>query len=228
MVVATFYKFTPIPSPADLRERALAFGAGLDLRGSLLVAPEGINGYVSGEPEAARAFVRFLAEQAEIGELEHKETPSEGHAFGRFKVRLKREIVTIGIPTDPRGRVGRYVEADEWNRLLDDPETTVIDVRNRYEIREGTFPGAIDPGTDAFREFPEFVAQNLDPKRTRRVATFCTGGIRCEKATSYLLSLGFEDVIHLRGGILRYLQTAGEDENRWQGRCYVFDERGSV
>jgi UPF0176 protein len=228
MVVATFYKFTPLRDLRGLRQDLLAYGGTRDLKGSVLLAPEGLNGYVSGEPQTVQAFIDYLQGTPQIGPLEIKTTETGAHAFGRFKVRVKREIVTIGLSTDPTARVGRYVEADEWNRLLADPEVLVVDVRNRYEIAEGTFPGAVDPRTDSFRQFPEWVERELDPLRHRRVAMFCTGGIRCEKATSYLLSRGFEDVVHLHGGIVRYLQTVEPEESRWEGRCYVFDESGSI
>jgi len=145
-----------------------------------------------------------------------------------MKVRFKREIVTLGHLVDPSRRVGRYIEPEAWNRILDDPEVTVIDVRNRYEIHEGSFPGAVNPQTDAFREFPAFVAERMGAEKARKVAMFCTGGIRCEKATSYLLDAGFTDVVQLRGGILGYLDGVQPAESRWQGRCFVFDERGVV
>ena len=196
--------------------------------GTLLLATEGVNGTVSGSPEALDALAEFLLRQPEFSALQYKcSAAREGEAaFLRMKVKIKDEIVSFGPPVSPALRTGEHVAAADFNALLDAPEVVVIDTRNTYEVEVGTFPGAINPGTSSFREFPQFVENNLDPKSQPSVAMFCTGGIRCEKAAAYLLDQGFESVYQLDGGVLKYLETMeGRTDNRWAGECFVFDQR---
>ena len=199
--------------------------------GTLLLAPEGINGTVTGTPQALEALRVWLTQQPEFADLTVKLSAARAAvpAFLRMKVKIKDEIVSFGQAVAPAQSTGEHVDAARWNELLADPQTVVIDTRNSYEIEVGTFPGAIDPGTTNFREFPEFVAQRLDPATQPQIAMFCTGGIRCEKASAYLLQQGFEHVYQLDGGVLNYLETVGDSEseleNRWQGECFVFDQR---
>lgn len=223
------YQFTPVDSPgalrAPLREQMGRHG----IRGTLLLADEGINGTVAGERAGIDALLAWLRDDARFPGLTHKESFAEAMPFKRAKVRLKREIVTMGVPgIDPRQSVGTYVDPRDWNALVDDPGVTLIDTRNGYEVALGTFRGAADPETDSFRAFPRYVDEHLDPEQHPKVAMFCTGGIRCEKATAYLKQRGFKDVFHLRGGILKYLEEVPPEQSRWDGECYVFDERVSV
>ena len=197
--------------------------------GTLLLAEEGINGTVAGHRAEIDALLNYLKSYPALVSLEHKESYCEEMPFKRLKVRLKSELITLGDPTvDPRKIVGTYVDPKDWNQLIQDPNVTVIDTRNDYEIAIGTFQGAIDPETESFTEFPDYVRQHLDPQKHKKVAMFCTGGIRCEKATSYMLEHGFEEVYHLRGGILKYLEEVPDTETTWEGECYVFDDRVSV
>jgi len=196
----------------------------------VLLAHEGINGTVAGGDEAIDTFVHQLQNGALFGgrldHLELKFSSASEMPFHRLKVRLKKEIVTLGdIAVDPTRRVGTYVEPSDWNELIVAPDTLVIDTRNAFEVAMGTFEGAIDPGIKSFGQFREFVAQKLDPGKHKKIAMFCTGGIRCEKASAYLLARGFDEVYHLKGGILRYLEGVPETESRWRGECFVFDER---
>jgi len=225
--VAALYQFRPLDDPAGLRETLLDLGRRLDLCGTLIVAPEGINGTVAGSREAVGQLHAFLL-GAGFDRLEYKESPGPDRPFKRLKVRLKKEIVTLGVPTDPLAQVGHYVRPQEWNALLADPDVLVIDTRNRYEVKAGTFQGAVNPEIDSFREFPAWAAEHLPDSRGRRIAMFCTGGIRCEKSTSLLLGLGFRDVSHLQGGILKYLEEVPQAESRWEGECFVFDGRVTV
>ena len=228
--VAAFYQFARLPDFRELREPLRAICARLGLKGSVLLAPEGINGTVAGTPEAIDAFVGELQHGPLFGgrldNLELKFSSSSTMPFGRMKVRLKKEIVTLGdAEVDPTRQVGTYVDAAEWNALIAASDTLVIDTRNAFEVAMGTFEGAVDPGIRSFGQFKEFTAQHLDPAKHRKIAMFCTGGIRCEKASAYLLSRGFAEVYHLKGGILRYLEGVPEDQSRWRGDCFVFDER---
>lgn len=226
-VVAALYQFRAVAVPAELRQHLLELLEPLGLCGTLLVAPEGINGTLAG---SRGAVTQLRAELVTLGfdDLEYKESLSDHKPFRRFKVRLKREIVTLGIDVAPRQRVGHYVEAQDWNALISDPEVILIDTRNQYEIKAGTFEGAVDPQLSSFGAFPAWADQHLAGQQGRKIAMFCTGGIRCEKSTSLLLDLGFEDVYHLRGGILSYLEHVPEAESRWNGECFVFDERVTV
>jgi UPF0176 protein len=228
--VAAFYQFARVPDFRELREPLHAICARLGLKGSVLLAREGINGTVAGTPEAIDAFVGELQHGPLFGgrldNLELKFSSSSTMPFGHMKVRLKKEIVTLGdAEVDPTQQVGTYVDPADWNALIAAPDTLVIDTRNAFEVAMGTFEGAVDPGIRSFGQFKEFAAQHLDPAKHRKIAMFCTGGIRCEKASAYLLSRGFAEVYHLKGGILRYLEGVPEDQSRWRGDCFVFDER---
>jgi UPF0176 protein len=227
--VAAFYQFAALPDFRELREPLRAISLGLGLKGSVLLAPEGINGTVAGPPEGIDALVTELQRGALFGgrldNLELKFSQSSRMPFQRMKVRLKKEIVTLGAVVDPTQQVGTYVEPADWNELIAAPDTLVIDTRNEFEVAMGTFEDAVDPGIKSFGQFKEFAAQKLDPAKHRKIAMFCTGGIRCEKASAYLLAQGFDEVYHLKGGILRYLEGVPEAQSRWRGECFVFDER---
>ncbi|MDH4573969.1 rhodanese-related sulfurtransferase [Salinicola acroporae] len=229
IVVAALYQFVTLDDFEALREPLLAEMQRLDVKGTLLLANEGINGTVSGSREGIDALLDWLKRDPRFAELGHKESYCDAHPFYRTKVKLKREIVTMGLPdVDPNRRVGTYVEPEQWNELIDDPGVLVIDTRNDYEVAIGSFEGAVDPRTKSFREFPEYVRQHYDPSRHKKVAMFCTGGIRCEKASSFMLNEGFEEVFHLKGGILSYLERVPEAQSRWRGDCFVFDNRVTV
>jgi len=227
--VAALYRFARVAEPEGLRAQLQALCTGLDLRGTLLVAAEGLNGTLAGTPEAIARLVEELRALPGFAEMEVKYSDASAMPFHRMKVRLKREIVTMGVAdVDPLGGAGRYVAPAEWNALVDDPETVVVDTRNDYEVALGTFRNAIDPQTRSFRDFPAWADRNRDMLAGKRVAMFCTGGIRCEKATAYMRSLGIEDVFHLKGGILKYLEEVPQEQSRWEGECFVFDERVAV
>jgi UPF0176 protein len=229
VTVSAFYKFVRIDDPPALRASLLERMTAYAMKGTILVAPEGINGTVSAAPTEMVSFLTEMRADPRFADLVTKEAQADAHPFQRLKVRLKREIVTLRAPeADPTQRVGTYVAPSDWNALISDPDVLLIDTRNAYEVAEGTFRGAVDPGTRSFAQFPAYVARCLDPQRHRRVAMFCTGGIRCEKASAYMLAHGFAEVYHLEGGILRYLAEVPEAESLWQGECFVFDERGGV
>ena len=228
--VAAFYQFAALPDFRELREPLRALCGALELKGSVLLAHEGINGTVAGSDDSIAAFVDALQHGKLFGgrldHIELKYSAAEAMPFQRLKVRLKKEIVTLGdVSVGPTRQVGTYVDAAHWNALISDPDTLVLDTRNAFEVAMGTFEGAVDPGIRNFGEFKQFSAQQLDPQKHRRIAMFCTGGIRCEKASAYLLARGFAEVFHLKGGILKYLEGVPEDESRWRGECFVFDER---
>jgi UPF0176 protein len=228
--VVTFYRFTPLTGLEMLRADLEARAEALDLKGTILLAPEGINGTLAGRRRSLNAFTDLLRGIAGLDAMSFKfsEANDGNPVFYRLKVRIRQEIVALGRPeVNPSSRTGTHVDAATWNALLDDPEVLVIDTRNHYEVDVGTFPGAVDPATRSFRQFPDYVA-TLDPSSQRKVAMFCTGGIRCEKASAFMLDQGFEAVYQLDGGILKYLETVPEGENRWQGECFVFDQRVSV
>ncbi|MFC4426005.1 rhodanese-related sulfurtransferase [Deinococcus navajonensis] len=225
--VAALYEFRPVADPAALRNGLHEFTRNLGLCGTLLVAPEGINGTVAGSREAITALHSQLLALG-FTAMEYKESHSPHAPFKRLKVRLKREIVTLGVPVEPLRQAGTYLSPAEWNALTADPDVIVVDTRNRYEVQAGTFEGAVDPGIDSFREFPAWVEQHLSGQEGKRIAMFCTGGIRCEKSTSLLREKGFQDVYHLQGGILRYLEEVPAAQSRWQGECFVFDGRVTV
>jgi UPF0176 protein len=229
IVVCALYKFVELTDHESLRQPLLDFMQAHDIRGTLLLAKEGINGTVAGSREAIDQLLERLQADPRLTGIESKESYDESNPFYRTKVRLKKEIVTLGVEgIDPQHTVGTYVEPMDWNELISDPETLLIDTRNDYEIDIGTFKNAVDPKTKTFREFPEYVEQNLDPNTHKQVAMFCTGGIRCEKSTAYLKELGFENVYHLKGGILKYLEEIPEEDSMWEGECFVFDNRVSV
>jgi UPF0176 protein len=229
ITVAAFYKFARIDDPRALREQLYSALAARRMKGTILVAPEGINGTISGKLAEMAAFLALLRANPRFADLVTKEAPAERHPFQRLKVKLKREIISLRAPeADPTQRVGTYVAPRDWNALISAPDVLVVDTRNAYEVAEGTFRGAIDPGTRTFGEWPAWVARNLDPTRHRRIAMFCTGGIRCEKASAYLLAHGFPEVHHLEGGILNYLANVPAEDSLWQGKCFVFDEREGV
>ncbi|GAB5520008.1 MAG: rhodanese-related sulfurtransferase [Rhodothermales bacterium] len=228
-VVAALYKFVHLPNYSDLRDPLKAQLRQHEVKGTLLLAEEGINGTIAGTRAGIDAVLGWLRTDPRLADLRHKESEADEQPFYRTKVKLKREIVTMGVEgIDPNASVGTYVEPKDWNALISDPEVMLIDARNRYEIELGTFEGAIDPETDSFREFPDYLDDVLEGNREQKVAMFCTGGIRCEKATSYLKQQGFEHVYHLHGGILQYLEDIDPDETKWEGDCFVFDERVAV
>lgn len=227
--VAALYRFVRLDDFENLRNPLLEFCEALGIRGTLLLANEGINGTIAGTTQAISEVLAYLRRDDRLADLECKFSYNEDRPFLRMKVKLKKEIVTMGRPgIDPNQCVGRYASPEQWNTLVDDPECLVIDTRNDYEVEIGTFRGAINPNTSSFREFPEWVEKNLDPSKHKKVAMFCTGGIRCEKSTSLLVSMGFEDVWHLQGGILNYLEKTPVEQTRWDGECFVFDSRVSV
>jgi UPF0176 protein len=228
--VAAFYQFAPLPDFRELREPLRAVCAGLQLKGSVLLAHEGINGTLAGEADAINGLIAELRDgplfAGRLDRLELKFSQGEAMPFQRLKIRLKKEIVTLGdASADPTRQVGTYVEPCDWNALIEAPDTLVIDARNAFEVALGTFDGAVNPGIKSFGQFKDFAARHLDPAKHPRIAMFCTGGIRCEKASAYLLAQGFAEVYHLKGGILRYLEGVPKAESRWRGECFVFDER---
>jgi UPF0176 protein len=228
--VAAFYQFAALPDFRELREPLRAACAGLGLKGSVLLAHEGINGTLAGSADAVGQLIQVLRDGDLFGgrldHLELKFSTASAMPFQRLKIRLKKEIVTLGaIGADPTRQVGIYVEPADWNALMAAPDMLLIDTRNAFEVAMGTFSGAVDPGIRSFGQFKDFAARQLDPSKHRKIAMFCTGGIRCEKASAYLLSRGFAEVYHLKGGILKYLEGVPEADSRWRGECFVFDER---
>ena len=233
--VAALYRFVRVDDPPALRDTLLQQMTDAGLTGTLLVAPEGLNGTIAGPDEALRSFVAELTVDPRFADLDVKWSTAVDPPFRKTRVRLKKEIVTLGVPDlDPRdaNATGTYVDPRDWNALLDDPDVTVIDTRNDYEVAIGTFDTAtgpaVNPETHDFRSFPAFAAEQLDPTTHKKVAMFCTGGIRCEKSTALLKARGFDEVYHLRGGVLRYLEEVPRDESRWRGACFVFDRRVAV
>ncbi|MBR8837891.1 MAG: rhodanese-related sulfurtransferase [Stigonema ocellatum SAG 48.90 = DSM 106950] len=228
-VVAAFYKFVRLPDFVEKQSPLLSYCEAQGVKGTILLAHEGINGTIAGLRDSIDSVLCFLRSDSRLVDLEYKESYADSQPFDRMKVRLKNEIVTIGLPEiDPNEEVGTYVSPKDWNALICDPEVTVIDTRNDYEVNIGTFKGAQNPQTHSFRQFPEYVLKHLDPTQHKKVALFCTGGIRCEKASSFMLSQGFQEVYHLKGGILKYLEEIPDSESLWQGECFVFDQRIAV
>jgi UPF0176 protein len=229
LTVAALYKFTRFEDPDALRAPLKAVCEAGGVKGSLLVAQEGINGTIAGPREGIDAALAHIRGLPGCADLEWKESTAAEMPFGRMKVRLKREIVKMGVPgTDPNALVGTYVDPSEWNELIASPDVAVIDTRNEYETAIGTFEGAVDPGTESFRDFPAWWEANRDRFHNRRIAMFCTGGIRCEKSTAFLKAQGVEEVYHLHGGILKYLEEVPAEKSLWRGGCFVFDERVAV
>ena len=227
--IVAFYRFVAFDDFVQWREPLLNFCIEHGIKGTVLLAQEGINGTIAGGEAATTALIGYLEQIPGFAPLQYKLSVAEQTPFLRMKVKLKNEIVTLGVPgISPTRQVGEYVKPDQWNQLIQDPTVTVIDTRNSYETQIGSFAGAIDPGTRNFREFPDYVTSQLDPSVHKKVAMFCTGGIRCEKATALLLEQGFEDVYHLEGGILKYLEEIPVEQSLWQGDCFVFDERVTV
>jgi UPF0176 protein len=229
VIVAALYKFVALEDFHQLREPLLDRCIAAGTRGTLLLAHEGINGTIAGSREALDEVLAYLRSDPRLADLEHKESVDDHMPFHRMKVKVKKEIVTMGVPgIDPNERVGTYVRPRDWNALVNDPEVLLIDTRNDYEYGIGTFRGALDPRTTTFREFPAYVRATLDPRKHKKVAMFCTGGIRCEKASAFMLNEGFEEVYHLQGGILKYLEEVPELDSTWEGECFVFDNRVAV
>ena len=228
-IVAALYKFVHLPDFRELRLPLLELCRNNSIKGTFLLAEEGINGTIAGTRNGIDMVLLYLKSDTRFFDLEHKEAYVDHMPFYRMKVKLKKEIVTMGIPEiNPMHKAGRRVGAHEWNVLLTDPEVFIIDTRNHYEYEIGTFRNAVSPNTGSFSEFPEYVEKELNPEKHKKIAMFCTGGIRCEKATSYLLKQGFNEVYHLNGGILKYLEEVIPEENLWEGECFVFDGRVSV
>lgn len=229
IIIAALYHFTRFDNPAILREPLLAICVAQGVKGSLLLAQEGVNGTIAGPRAGIDTVLAALRALPGCEGLAHKESFADKMPFGRMKVKLKREIVTMGKPdVDPLARVGSYIAPQHWNALIDQPDVVLIDTRNDYEVGIGTFEGAIDPDIRSFREFPDWWEHHRDEFRGKRVAMFCTGGIRCEKSTNYLLGQGVNEVFHLKGGILKYLEDVPAETSKWNGECYVFDGRVSV
>lgn len=227
--VAALYHFTRLHDYEQLKSPLQDMCDLLGIKGTLLLAYEGINGTVAGTDGAIAELLAFLQADPRLTTLDHKQSRAAKMPFLRMKVRLKREIVTMGVEgIDPNNVVGTYVEPENWNALISDPDVVLIDTRNDYEVEIGTFKGALNPDTQTFREFPNWVEKNRDKLNKPKVAMFCTGGIRCEKASSFMKQNGFEDVYHLKGGILKYLETQAEDSSLWEGDCFVFDQRVAV
>lgn len=228
-VVCAMYKFATLDNFEELRQPLLDEMLRLDVKGTLLLAAEGINGTVAGSREGIDALLDYLRRDERLKDIDHKESYDDDMPFYRTKVKLKKEIVTLGVEgIDPKRVVGTYVKPADWNALISDPDVVLVDTRNDYEVEIGTFKGALDPRTKTFREFPQYVRDNLDPAKNKKVAMFCTGGIRCEKSTAYLKEQGFDEVYHLEGGILKYLEEVPQEESLWEGECFVFDNRVTV
>lgn len=230
MKVASFYRFLDLEEPQDFRSKLQTLCDELDLLGTVLVASEGFNGSLTGDEDSVRRAFAWIEETLGLGApIEARWNDVSEAPFRRLRVKLKKEIVTLGRPDIlPHKKTGTYVEGEKWNELINDPDVVVIDTRNHYEYEVGSFPNAIDPETDSFREFPAFAEKLAETARDRPLAMFCTGGIRCEKATALMLELGFDEVYHLQGGILKYLEEMPPETNQWDGECFVFDTRVAV
>ena len=228
-IVCALYKFVSLEDPIEIRQALTQVMQENQIRGTLLLAKEGINGTVAGSREAINTLQDWFKTDARLVDVVYKESSSDVQPFNRSKVKLKKEIVTMGIENiDPLHVVGTYVKPAAWNALISDPEVLLVDTRNDYEVLIGTFKDAVNPKTERFRDFPQYVADNLDPEKHKKVAMFCTGGIRCEKSTAYLKEQGFDEVYHLEGGILKYLEEVAVENSLWEGDCYVFDSRVAV
>ena len=229
IVVCALYKFVRLDNYTDIRQPLFDTMQAAGVKGTLLLAQEGINGTIAGQRQGIDQVLDFLGQYPALQNIVTKESYDDDMPFYRTKVKLKKEIVTMGVEgIDPNRVVGTYVKPQDWNSLIEDPDVVLVDTRNDYEVGIGTFQGAIDPATKTFREFPQYVEENLNPKQHKKVAMFCTGGIRCEKSTAYLKEQGFDEVYHLEGGILKYLEEVPKEESLWQGECFVFDNRVTV
>jgi UPF0176 protein len=226
--VAAYYRFFPLADPGALRQELLETFASTDLLGTTLLAPEGINGTMAASPATIQRLLQLLAQRTGLTLAEVKFSTTDTPPFRRLKFKRKREIITFHTASVDPTKPGQYVDPADWNALLADPDILLLDTRNTYETQLGTFTGAVLPGCATFSDFPTYVRQHLDPTRHRKVAMFCTGGIRCEKASAYLLQQGFPEVYHLKGGILKYLEQVDPTTTRWQGDCYIFDDRVSL
>ncbi len=229
IVVCALYHFVRLDDYQDLQQPLLDIMLENHVKGTLLLASEGINGTIAGSRAGVDSVLNWLKSDSRLQDLDHKESFDDSYPFYRSKVKLKKEIVTMGIEgIDPKRKVGTHISPQEWNKLISDPEVLLIDTRNDYEVEIGSFKNAVNPNTTSFREFPQYVEQKLDPKKHKKVAMYCTGGIRCEKSTAYLKEKGFDEVYHLQGGILKYLEQVPQEESMWQGECFVFDNRVAV
>ncbi|MEE9411433.1 MAG: rhodanese-related sulfurtransferase [Methylococcales bacterium] len=229
IVVATMYKFVQLSNFREIRSALHQHCVEQDIKGTILLAEEGLNGTIAGSRESINSVLAYLRSDQRFADLQAKQSLVTDMPFLRMKVKLKKEIVTMGIPeTDPTQLSGQLIDAKDWNALISDPDVLLVDTRNDYEYSIGTFKDAVSPETQTFREFPAYAKQHLNPQKQKKIALFCTGGIRCEKATNYLLKQGFENVFHLSGGILKYLEEVSESESLWEGECFVFDGRISV
>ncbi len=229
IIVTALYHFVNLENHWKLRKPLLEVMKKNEVKGTLLLASEGINGTIAGEQNGMDAVLDWLRQDDRLKDFGSKNSYTDENPFYRTKVKLKKEIVTMGVQgIDPKNKTGRYVKPEDWNELISDPDTVLIDTRNDYEYQIGSFKNAVNPNTNTFREFPEYVKQNLDPAKNRKVAMFCTGGIRCEKSTAYLIEQGFEEVYHLQGGVLQYLEDVDQQDSLWEGECFVFDNRVAV
>ena len=229
IVVCALYKFVTLENFQGLRQPLHNVLEANQVRGTLLLANEGINGTIAGSRTGINKVLNWLRNDPRLSDIDYKESFTDNMPFNRAKVKLKKEIVTLGVEgIDPKRVVGTYVSPADWNQLISDPEVFVVDTRNDYEFKVGTFKNAINPNTESFREFPRFVKENLSPEKHKKIAMFCTGGIRCEKSTAFLKEQGFDEVYHLKGGILKYLEEVPATETLWEGECFVFDERVTV
>ena len=231
MTITAFYKFVDLPDYRQLQKPLLKACNELGIQGTILLAAEGINGTIAGSDKGIAGILNYIKSDKRLADLVTKESysTSDKKVFYRMKVRLKKEIVALGVDgINPNEQVGTYVEPEDWNQLISDPDVLLVDTRNDYEYEVGTFQGAVDPHTTSFRQFPKYVKENLNPKEHQKVAMFCTGGIRCEKATAFMLKQGFKEVYHLKGGILKYLEDVPKQDSMWNGECYVFDNRVAV
>ena len=228
-IVCAMYKFVALENFENIREPLLSIMEENNICGTLLLANEGINGTVAGSRQAIDNLLAWFKLDQRLADISYKESTTQEKPFKRSKVKLKKEIVTMGVEgIDPRHVVGTYVKPKDWNALISDPDVVLIDTRNDYEVQIGTFENAVDPKTTTFREFPDYVKNNMDPNKQKKVAMFCTGGIRCEKSTAYMKEQGFNEVYHLEGGVLKYLEEVPEEQTMWQGECFVFDDRVTV
>ncbi len=229
IVVCALYKFVTLENFQGLRQPLHNVLEANQVRGTLLLANEGINGTIAGSRTGINNVLNWLRNDLRLSDIDYKESFTDSMPFNRAKVKLKKEIVTLGVEgIDPKRVVGTYVNPVDWNQLISDPEVFVVDTRNDYEFKVGTFKNAVNPNTESFREFPRFVKENLSPEKHKKIAMFCTGGIRCEKSTAFLKEQGFDEVYHLKGGILKYLEEVPATETLWEGECFVFDERVTV
>ena len=229
LTICALYKFTRLDDFEEIQDPLKLFLNSLNIRGTLLLAREGVNGTIAGDNDSIMKSLDYLQKDKRLVGLEYKFSYSEKPPFKRLKVKLKKEIVTLGVSNiDPTFSSGTYVKPADWNELINDPDVVLIDTRNNYEFEIGSFKGSINPNTETFRQFPAYTKNNLEKYRDKKIAMFCTGGIRCEKSTAYLKSKGFENVFHLQGGILKYLEEVKEDDSLWEGECFVFDDRVAV